>query len=415
MPATRTALGAAFALALSASLPASPGGDPPLTESEALGIGLSRPEIAAEAGEGVGVAEAERIRAGRRENPSFAYQREQVDGSPQAQEDYYTLSQTFDHPGRRRRRAEAAAARLEGATAEARSHRATRAAAIREAFFSVLAADRRLAAHDAWLDRFDGLATAIARRVRAGDASAYDRQRLETERLKVASRREAVRAERDHAREELASLLGEPGGDPGTRRRLAGSLLPEPLPDSPADLLARLADRPDLVAHQKRIEAARIDRALAQGTTWRGFNLNAGAKIVDTPGGNGEGFIASLVIPLPISDRGRADRVEAEARWQAAQARATLAREGAEGQVRGLFHQARGLERSARSARDGAQVSSAELLPLARSTYEAGESGILELLDAERAVHEAELDAIDLEAATRRVRIALDLTLGEPR
>ncbi len=55
----------------------------------------------------------------------------------------------------------------------------------------------------------------------------------------------------------------------------------------------------------------------------------------------------------------------------------------------------------------------AELVSIARLAYAEGEIGILQLLDAYRAVRESHLRKIDLASAAKQAQIALELQMGE--
>jgi cobalt-zinc-cadmium efflux system outer membrane protein len=62
--------------------------------------------------------------------------------------------------------------------------------------------------------------------------------------------------------------------------------------------------------------------------------------------------------------------------------------------------------------RSEAVAPSADLLRIAESAYRAGESTVLELLDAYKGALEAELTALDLEWKARDARIELDQLTG---
>ena len=62
--------------------------------------------------------------------------------------------------------------------------------------------------------------------------------------------------------------------------------------------------------------------------------------------------------------------------------------------------------------RSDAVAPSAELVRIAEAAYRAGESTVLELLDAYKGALEAELTALDLEWKAREARIELDQLTG---
>ena len=100
------------------------------------------------------------------------------------------------------------------------------------------------------------------------------------------------------------------------------------------------------------------------------------------------------------------------AQAMAARAELGLARQQAEGELVGLHRQLTQLIATAERYRSDAVAPSAELVRIAEAAYRAGESTVLELLDAYKGALEAELTALDLEWKAREARIELDQLTG---
>ncbi len=78
-------------------------------------------------------------------------------------------------------------------------------------------AERRVASVRGALRRTDDLALVVGRRQAAGDASGYDRGRVERERSALSARLAVEEAGLSRARARLAGLLGGGAGSPGWR------------------------------------------------------------------------------------------------------------------------------------------------------------------------------------------------------
>jgi len=124
------------------------------------------------------------------------------------------------------------------------------------------------------------------------------------------------------------------------------------------------------------------------------------------------GALITVSIPLLVFDREQAREHRAAARALAARAEYRLAQAKAEGELRGLHRQIEHLIGAASSYRRQAVAPAAELLQIAETAYQGGESTILELLDAYRGALEAETTALDLEWKARSARIEFDLLTG---
>jgi outer membrane protein, heavy metal efflux system len=379
-----------------------------VTEDEAVQRALARPEIQDVVAGEVEVARGDALRAGMWPNPTASYSREQTYGGAAASYDNYALlSQSVDVSGRRALRGDAGDRRVEAARERGRMTRLGVEAEVRVTFYEVVAAEARVAALGDSLRRVERLAAATAQRERAGDASGYDRMRLERERESVAARLAAQEGRLERARARLEGLLGA-----RALVRVSGTLLP---PDAvaPADVLVgRVATRPDLKALGEEAGAADLD-ARASGRWWiPDLTLTAGYKGTGAVGEQVNGYVAGIAIPLPVFDRAQDESARSEGRARQARGRLTLETDLATADVRGLSIEAARLADAARRFRGDATSTSARLLATAEAAYKGGELGVLELVDAQRSALDADLQAIDLESAARRARIDLALASG---
>lgn len=384
------------------------GAAPQITEDEAVGRALSRPEVR-DAIEGeVEVSAGDALRARMWPNPVASYTREQTwGGSNRSSEDYALLTQSFEISGRRGLRGEAADSRVRAATARGASSRLVLEAEVRTRFHDLLALEARTAAVREALRRTEKLAAAIALRERAGDVSGYDRRRLEREHASLAARLAVEQARAERARARLGGLLGEK-----TPVRVVGALLPQEELASPEALADRVGTRPDLLALADEARAGRLEQQAA-GRWWiPELALTGGYKGIGLDGQRLDGFVAGIAIPLPVFDRSQDEAMRGTGLAKAANARLTLEADMAGAEVRGLRIEAADLSAAARRFRAEATGTSLALTVTAEAAYRGGELGILELVDAHRGALDAEVQAVDLEWAARKARIELDLAVG---
>lgn len=375
----------------------------PLTENEALRRALTRPELAELARARIAEADAEVIAANTWANPSLELSRDKTGAS---RESAWRLAQPLDVSGRRGLRQDAARLRLDATEADTRAGRAERAAEVRRGFHEVLRQQLAVNVMDAWRARFAVIGSVVDKLARAGDASGYDRRRLAREQQAAEAKTAEARAGLERSRARLAALIGsEP-----TEEGVSGALLPT-LPAGLPALQARLAQRPDLAALAARAEAANADHAAAQ-RNFPELTVGIGGKRTDDGLLRESGTLFSVSMALPIFDRQQGAERRSAAQAMAARAEQALARQKAEGDLIGLHRQLVQLIAAAERYRREAVAPSADLVRIAETAYRAGESTVLELLDAYKGALEAELTAIDLEGKARDARIELDQLTG---
>ena len=388
------------------TLPLAAWAQTPLTEAEAVRLGLARSDLTDLDQAEVRVAEADALAAGQIPNPTLSYSRDRVGGSPATVEQSWMLSQTFDLSGKRRLHREAAERRVEVASAGNATRRNELAAEIRRAFHNVLLRQETIRATETWVKRFARVEGLVGRLARAGEASSYDRRRLARERQAAEARLAAERAELGRTLANLATLIGarhEP--------LVSGELLPPALP-AIETALNQLEQRSDLRALSLAALAADLDGRAAKQGRIPDLTAGIGPKWVDNGISRDHGVALTLSMPLPVFDQQQAGRQRAAAEAARARAEYRLARARAEGELRGLHRQAEALRTAATEYRAHAAAASPELLRIAEAAYQGGESGLLELLDAYRGTLESETTALELGKRARDARIEYDLLTG---
>lgn len=380
----------------------------PLTEGESLRIGLARPELG-DLGRGhVDETAADALENDLWANPTLEYSRDNSRDGTGIREETWQLSQPFDLSGRRGLRRDAGERRIIAAEADVRQLRAERAVEIRHSFFLLLLHERQFAALDAWVNRFNEVERIVGKLHAAGEASGYDLRRLARERQAAVAQRAEKHAELGRIREQFIALLGT---KIAKYDGVMGHLLPD-MPTSVETMLGKLDSRPDLAALNARATASELE-GRAAGRGWiPEVTLGIGGKRGDYGFGYEKLTTFSAAVPLPIFDRQQPRQQRAAAQAISARAEYSLARSRAEGQLRGVHRQVLQLIAAARNYRSEAAAQSGELVRIADSAYRAGESSILELLDAYRGALEADTTALDLEWKAREASIELEQLTG---
>lgn len=388
------------------ALPLAAWAQSPLTEDEAVRLGLTRADLADLERGALLAAEADVRAAGLYPNPTLSYSRERMDGAPESVEQAWMLEQAFDLSGRRRLHREAASRRVAAVSAGNTSRQLELAAEIRRSFHAVLFRQATIRATEAWVERFARVEAMVEKHARAGEASGYDRRRLARERQTAEARLATERAELERESARLAALTGA-----ARTPSLQGELLPPPLPAAEA-ARDRLDRHPVLQVLARRAEAADLDGRAARRGAIPEVTVGVGPKQVESGDVKDDGLALSVSVPLPVFDRQQAGRQRAAAEAQQARAEYRLARARAEGDLLGLHRQAGVLRATAADYRSHALAATPDLLRIAETAYQGGESSLLELLDAYRGALETETTALELEWRAREARIEYDLLTG---
>jgi cobalt-zinc-cadmium efflux system outer membrane protein len=379
-----------------------------LSESEAIArLAAESPRVRAIRA-GVEVARAEALAAGRWPNPLVTFNREAVAG---VTENMWLVTQRLPVTGRRAFDIGAASARADAS--ERRADAAVRQvrAALRQAYADLVAAQRREAAAGAMRDRISELADILRRRESAGESAGYDRLRAEREVIDLDADRSAARSARTRAQADLAGFFA-PSTAPGELVAAVPDVpVASPLPG--LDELVAQAERslPEIAAFKQEIESAAFALRGAERRVIPEPEVVAGTKS-STLGGGDVGSVLSVHATVPLFDRARPERALAIARRAEAEAQVASLQASLRSQIGGLLAVILERRQAADAYRASMVVNASQLERIAQVSYDAGERGILELLDAYRTAGAARTRQIDLDASTRRAELELELASG---
>ena len=398
---------AVFCAALTAAMVPVSAQSPALTESDALArLSSDSPRVRA-IRSAIDVARADILAAGRNPNPRITVDREAVSGTTE----YLTrVGQVLPVTGYRGLQVQAASLMVEAATSRADDAIRRARADLRQAFAQLIAAQTRERELAAARERLQGVAEALAKREAAGDAAGFDRLRAEREVLDLEVDRVMAATERTRAQAALAGFFIGPL-DPSTLVAAPTAPVTDTLPAIEVLVERAEATRGELTALRKEIESAQVAGRSAERRWIPEPELMAGTKSSSV--GNGDvGSVLGVQATIPLFDRGQPERALARARASQAQARIEAFRQLLRAEIAGW--RAAVIERREAAARyrTAALDSADQIERIAQVSYEAGERGILELLDAYRTRPTARVRQAVLDAAVREAEIELEFVSG---
>ena len=356
---------------------------------------------------GVDVARAEALAAARYPNPRLAVDREAVAGIA---ETLTTILQPLPITGRRSLERESAMAVADAMSQRADDDVRRLRADLRVAYAELAAAQVRERELTRSAERLAELARILARREAAGDAAGFDRLRAEREALDGEADRVTAGADRARAQARLAGFFA-PGTDAST---VVAADLPAGARDIPSvDALVEQAGRTRgrLLAFQKDLDAALLSGRAADRRRIPEPELLAGAKWSNVAGGDVGGVIG-VQASLPLFDHGGPERAVAQVRATQVQAQLEAFRVVLRADIAAARAAAVERRRAAEAYRASASTNSGEVERIAQVSYDAGERGILELLDAFRISSSAGIRQAALDAAARDAEIELEFVSG---
>ena len=330
------------------------------------------------------------------ENPSLELSRE---GAGLENEWQLGIVQPLNLSGQRGSLRDAARAEAEAVDSDIERRRQELVAETRTAFIECAAAGAALEIwrrYDTNLSEAERSATA---RAEAGDTAGYDVRRVRVEARGADAQLAMAEGERQASCVALASLTGiaDPQVHPSAMTSLAS---PE-----------AIGERPDLAAQEQRLLAASQRASAARRARVPQVSLGAAVKRVDDGIDTAYGPVLSVGVTLPIWNGGGAAVSAAEARERGLAAELAITRRRVEAEQEAAGARALAARDAAtRAAR--AREDASRLGTIAETAYQAGETGVVELLDAFEAGRDAELSVIALARDAAIATIAFDLATG---
>jgi cobalt-zinc-cadmium efflux system outer membrane protein len=380
-----------------------------LTESAAIEYALERPAFRQTEEARIGIAGSVVLEKSLLPNPvvSIDYDNAAVP-SGRARDSSVMVSQAFDISGRRALGKEAAQTRLQAAQFDVKSLQLKTIVDVRRTFADSLYRQQQMDAHKIWLNRIKSITETVSRLAGGGEASGYDRRRLEREVQIAQTKLNASEADAIRSRGLLAGLIARPISESD---KLEGNLIPD-APPTFEKLTSIIERHPDLASLEAQATAFERDRQAANRLKTPDVTLGIGAKHVQEPGFSDHGLMLSMSLPIPVFNYGQAQEQQAKSQAMMVQAERSLKLSRAQAELSGIWSQTTQLREAALSFQNDSATASQELSHIAEASYRAGEGSLLELLDAYRSELEANAIKLDLSLRARLSRIELDALTG---
>jgi cobalt-zinc-cadmium efflux system outer membrane protein len=356
-----------------------------LSLAEAIaGARAANPELAA-AREQITAAAGRAQQSRAWENPALELSAEDVpihDGGLSRAKTMLGLAQTVPFPGKKSLDHQMSQREIAAVEADYRHRECALVRDVTVAFYTVLAAEKKMAVAADLVTLAQSVADATRKRVAAGAASEQEQLRAEIELERAQIEAAGVRRELVEARRTLARWLGRNEVGP-----LSGEL-PDSIPPR-----ARFTGHPQLAAAAAQRERAELELRRAKLDPLPDITLGVAVGRDRAADETLMEFRVSL--PLPIFDRAQGRKREARAlteiaRLDVAAAEQRLAQEWDIAVARLETAQAQ-----ADAYRTRILPKTEEALRLVRTGYEAGKFGFLDLLDTQRTATEVRLAYYD--------------------
>ncbi|HEY0887727.1 MAG TPA: efflux transporter outer membrane subunit [Ramlibacter sp.] len=319
--------------------------------------------------------------------------------------------------GARRRALEGANARLQATEVETQGARVRVVAEVARTWFTAVGAKWELYAQQGKLDTLQQTVDLVRLRHAVGDASAADVDAARAQWAQLAAALPEIEARQRAAVLALGVLVGAP-----PERELAllqARFAPRQLRPLPVGERAEvLRRRPDVLAAERRLAASSADIGVATAELFPKLSISVGGGFQALSTGDWFDASSSRFSILPLISWRLFDggRVRAEIRSREAAARqAALAYEQAVLAALGDAERALGDYHAGLDALDGRRVALEAAHANhghARSRYAAGDIALVELLAAQRNLHDAETAAVRAHTGAATQLVALYKALG---
>ncbi len=383
-----------------------------LTLEEALARTLhGNPDLTI-ASEELRTVEAEALLASRLPNPELTVTLENVagDGAYQdtdAAELTIELSQPIELGGKRRLRREAAELGRQLAINGQTLANAEVLATTRQKFIAVLAVQEKLALAKEQAELAEKSLAAAEERIKAGKSPAIDRLRLQGEASLVdLSLAQAERA-LVTARQNLAASWGEAHPD---FDQVAGDLAILPATPELSELEVTLEQTPAAANRRIATELQRVELEQAKARRIPDPSLTVGWRQFEES--NEDAWLFGISCPLPLFNQGQHEIAAASSRFNAVQARELSTRNQVRSTLRTAWQALADARAEAETLAGQVVPAAAEGFAAAEFGYRAGKFGLLELLDAQRALFEARQRQLDARTAAHLAAIELQRLQG---
>ncbi len=327
------------------------------------------------------------------------------------QEYSFGISQTFEIAGQPGYRREAASRDLAAVIGNIDEVRRQVRAEVEQRFYRVLVLQRRIETEREALAAVDEAASAVRKRVAAGEDSRLDGNLATVEAERSRNQLAVLGEQLLQARAELATALQLPAAE---LPEAVGELLAA-LPATTLEaLLTAARERPLLHALEHREQAARNRLNLERASVYPDVTVGLSTGR-EAPYDAREQFNRlTLSVPLPLFRRNASGIGKAATELTQAEIERQSAERDVAAQVRALWQRLDSLQTRVKRMAESVLPTLDENRRLSAIAYRAGEIGLLQLLLVNRQLLDARRDYLDAVGEFIQTRIALEQTAGWP-
>lgn len=325
-----------------------------------------------------------------RDNPELegAFGRRRAPGEEATNDLELSLTQELEIFGQRSARVDAAEALLGAAEDRFESRRVEVAAEVRTAFARALAADQQLSIAEESLALAKEEVAAAEERLRSGASSRIEVNVARAAGARAARERAAAAQRRTAA---LTALVLVTGVDPAERIELQGTLEAEVRAAGTLEAYVEkaLAQRKDVAAARRELDAARAERRLAGRAALPNPRVGVSYAEEGDAGGSARITQGILAFDLPIFDRNQEERGAAAARERQAEVVLAALTRAARAEVAQAVARLEAAREAAEAWTGGQLAAVRENMALVDEAYRAGKVDFFQLLVIRRETLEA--------------------------
>ena len=391
-----------------------PTGDITLRQALALAL-MHNPELKAFSWD-VRASQARQLQASLWPNPALEVEVEEVGGTGQRSgfdvaETTIQLSQLIELGDKRGKRTRLASLEKELAGSDYEAKRLDVFTEVTKAFIEVLAAQNRLGLTEELLHLSEELVDTVTKRVEAGKDSPLEKTKAAVALSNIKIRYQKAVRNLEFARKQLASTWAGKGP---VFKSVAGRLDPDSLSQIPPidELVDLVAQNPDITRWSLEIEQKKAALELEKAKAISDVTLNGGLRRFNETDDNA--IVFGVSIPLPISDRNQAGKLEAAYNLAGAREKQRAAHIRIQMELAGAY-------RALSTAYTEAAELDKNVLRGAESVFEASKTGYtqgkldyLNVLDAQRTLFKAKAQYIDALASYHTAKADVERLIGQP-
>ena len=393
-----------------------PTGDITLRQALALAL-MHNPELKAFSWD-VRASQARQLQASLWPNPVLGVEVEEVGGTGQrsgfdAAETTIQLSQLIELGDKRGKRTKLASLEKELAGSDYEAKRLDVFTEVTISFIEVLAAQERLGLTEELLQLSEDLFDTVKKRVDAGKDSPLEETKASVTLSNIRIQHQKAVQNLEFARKQLASTWA--GKEP-VFKSVAGQLDPDPnkLPQIPPidELTGLTAQNPDITRWSLEIDQKKAALELEKAKAISDVKLKGGLQRFNET--NDNTIVFGVSIPLPISDRNQAGKLEAAYNLARAREKQRAAH------IRIQMELARAYRALSNAYTEAVELK-VNILKGAESVFEASKTGYtlgkldyLNVLDAQRTLFKAKAQYIDALASYHTAKADVERLIGRP-